>query len=88
MLVIGGGATGLGTALDSQTRGLSTCLLERNDFGAGTSSRSTKLIHGGIRYLENAFKVGVLMTKGGVTFVVVVVVVCVCAAAADGLLPL
>lgn len=52
MLVIGGGATGLGIALDAATRGLSVVLLERNDFAAGTSSRSTKLIHGGVRYLR------------------------------------
>ena len=52
MLVIGGGATGLGIALDAATRGLRVVLLERNDFAAGTSSRSTKLIHGGVRYLR------------------------------------
>lgn len=52
ILVIGGGASGLGTALDSITRGYSTILLERGDFAEGTSSRSTKLIHGGIRYLR------------------------------------
>ncbi|PFH37698.1 FAD-dependent glycerol-3-phosphate dehydrogenase [Besnoitia besnoiti] len=56
VLVIGGGATGSGVALDAATRGLSCCLLERDDFGGGTSSRSTKLIHGGIRYLEKAFE--------------------------------
>ncbi|EFA82481.1 Glycerol-3-phosphate dehydrogenase [Heterostelium album PN500] len=54
VIVIGGGATGSGVALDSQTRGLSTALFERGDFSSGTSSRSTKLIHGGIRYLESA----------------------------------
>lgn len=50
-LIIGGGATGVGTALDASLRGLNVALVERNDFSAGTSSRSTKLIHGGIRYL-------------------------------------
>jgi glycerol-3-phosphate dehydrogenase len=52
ILVIGGGATGLGIAIDAATRGLSVVLVERNDFAAGTSSRSTKLIHGGVRYLR------------------------------------
>lgn len=52
ILVIGGGATGLGIAVDATTRGYRTALLERNDFAHGTSSRSTKLIHGGIRYLK------------------------------------
>jgi glycerol-3-phosphate dehydrogenase len=51
LIVIGGGATGLGCALDAVSRGLSTLLLEARDFAAGTSSRSTKLIHGGVRYL-------------------------------------
>ena len=50
--VIGGGATGLGTALDAVTRGFRTVLVERDDFAKGTSSRSTKLIHGGVRYLK------------------------------------
>ncbi|KAF7489126.1 Glycerol-3-phosphate dehydrogenase [Sarcoptes scabiei] len=54
VLVIGGGATGCGVALDSTTRGLSTALIELNDFSSGTSSRSTKLIHGGVRYLQKA----------------------------------
>ena len=54
VLVIGGGATGCGVALDSQTRGLSTALIELDDFSSGTSSRSTKLIHGGVRYLQKA----------------------------------
>lgn len=54
VLVIGGGATGSGCALDSITRGLRTALVEREDFAAGTSSRSTKLVHGGVRYLEKA----------------------------------
>lgn len=52
LVVIGGGASGLGTALDAATRGLDVALLEATDFGKGTSSRSTKLIHGGVRYLQ------------------------------------
>src|SRR5437763_2061590 len=52
VIVIGGGATGLGTALDAATRGFKTLMLERGDFASGTSSRSTKLIHGGVRYLR------------------------------------
>ncbi len=51
MIVIGGGSTGLGIALDSATRGYATLLLEQADFAKGTSSRSTKLVHGGVRYL-------------------------------------
>lgn len=51
VIVIGGGATGLGVALDSVTRGYKTLLLEQSDFAKGTSSRSTKLVHGGVRYL-------------------------------------
>jgi len=51
VVVIGGGATGLGIAVDAAQRGLRTALIEANDFAAGTSSRSTKLIHGGVRYL-------------------------------------
>jgi len=51
MLVIGGGATGAGIALDAASRQLDVLLLEGSDFGAGTSSRSTKIIHGGVRYL-------------------------------------
>ena len=50
-MVIGGGATGLGTAVDAASRGYRTLLLEAHDFAHGTSSRSTKLIHGGVRYL-------------------------------------
>src|ERR1700710_2541348 len=50
--IIGGGPTGVGTAVDAASRGYSCCLLEQSDFGKGTSSRSTKLIHGGVRYLE------------------------------------
>jgi len=52
VLVIGGGITGAGIALDAQTRGLHTGLVEMQDFAAGTSSRSTKLVHGGLRYLK------------------------------------
>ncbi len=52
VLVVGGGITGVGTALDAVTRGLSVALLEQRDFASGTSSRSSKLIHGGLRYLE------------------------------------
>ncbi|CAN7216889.1 glycerol-3-phosphate dehydrogenase/oxidase [Paenibacillus sp. LjRoot153] len=52
VLVIGGGITGAGIALDAVTRGMKVGLIEKNDFGSGTSSRSTKLIHGGLRYLK------------------------------------
>jgi glycerol-3-phosphate dehydrogenase len=52
VLVIGGGITGAGIALDAQSRGLQTGLIEMQDFAAGTSSRSTKLVHGGLRYLK------------------------------------
>ncbi len=52
VLVIGGGITGSGVALDAVTRGLSTALVERDDFASGTSSKSSKLIHGGLRYLQ------------------------------------
>lgn len=51
-IVIGGGATGLGIAVDASSRGYSTLLLEQSDFAKGTSSRSTKLVHGGVRYLQ------------------------------------
>ncbi|KAG8267406.1 glycerol-3-phosphate dehydrogenase [Homalodisca vitripennis] len=54
VLIIGGGATGAGCALDCITRGLKTALVELDDFASGTSSRSTKLIHGGVRYLQKA----------------------------------
>ncbi|KAI0385317.1 FAD dependent oxidoreductase-domain-containing protein [Hypomontagnella monticulosa] len=54
MLVIGGGATGAGVALDAVTRGLKVAVVERDDFSSGTSSKSTKLVHGGVRYLEKA----------------------------------
>src|ERR1700728_4544628 len=52
IVVIGGGATGVGVAVDAANRGFSVLLLERMDFGSATSSRSTKLVHGGVRYLE------------------------------------
>jgi glycerol-3-phosphate dehydrogenase len=52
VVIVGGGVTGVGTALDAATRGLSVALVEAVDFAAGTSSRSSKLIHGGLRYLE------------------------------------
>jgi glycerol-3-phosphate dehydrogenase len=53
VLVIGGGVTGAGVALDAASRGLRTALVERDDFAAGTSSKSSKLVHGGLRYLQN-----------------------------------
>ncbi|SBT79406.1 FAD-dependent glycerol-3-phosphate dehydrogenase, putative [Plasmodium malariae] len=56
ILIIGGGATGGGLALDCATRGIKCALVEKDDFSSGTSSKSTKLLHGGIRYLENAVK--------------------------------
>ena len=52
LVVVGGGATGLGVAVDAASRGYEVCLLERSDFAKGTSSRSTKLVHGGVRYLQ------------------------------------
>ncbi|HEY9791659.1 MAG TPA: FAD-dependent oxidoreductase, partial [Candidatus Obscuribacterales bacterium] len=52
MAIVGGGATGVGTAVDAASRGFSVLLLEQHDFGKATSSRSTKLVHGGVRYLE------------------------------------
>ena len=52
VIIIGGGATGLGAAVDSASRGYKTLLLEQHDFSKGTSSRSTKLVHGGVRYLQ------------------------------------
>jgi glycerol-3-phosphate dehydrogenase len=62
-LVIGGGITGAGIALDCASRGLKVALIEKQDFGAGTSSRSTKLIHGGLRYLKQ-LEVGLVMEVG------------------------
>src|ERR1700688_3923051 len=52
IIVVGGGATGVGVAIDAASRGYDVLLLEQSDFGKGTSSRSTKLVHGGVRYLE------------------------------------
>ncbi len=52
LLVIGGGINGAGIARDAALRGLKVALVEKNDFASGTSSKTTKLIHGGIRYLE------------------------------------
>ncbi len=63
LIVIGGGITGAGIALDASTRGLRTLLLEKNDFAWGTSSRSTKLIHGGLRYLKQ-FEFGLVHEVG------------------------
>lgn len=59
VVIIGGGATGLGCAVDAAARGYRTALLEARVFGSGTSSRSTKLIHGGVRYLEQ-FRIGLV----------------------------
>src|SRR5213593_3792595 len=53
VVVVGGGITGAGVALDAASRGYSVALVERRDFSAGTSSRSSKLVHGGLRYLQN-----------------------------------
>src|SRR5436309_7502770 len=53
VVVIGGGITGAGVALDAATRGYSVALVERDDWSCGTSSRSSKMIHGGLRYLQN-----------------------------------
>jgi glycerol-3-phosphate dehydrogenase len=67
IVVIGGGATGLGTAVEAASRGFRTLLIERADFAKGTSSRSTKLVHGGVRYLEQfniTLVVDALMERG------------------------
>lgn len=63
LIVIGGGITGAGIAFDAASRGLSVLLVEMQDFGAGTSSRSTKLIHGGLRYLKQ-FEIGLVREVG------------------------
>lgn len=63
LLVIGGGITGAGIALDAVTRGMKVALLDMQDFAAGTSSRSTKLVHGGLRYLKQ-FEIGVVAETG------------------------
>src|SRR5690606_16910272 len=65
--VIGGGATGVGIAVDAASRGYSVVLLEQHDFGKGTSSRSTKLVHGGVRYLQQgniSLVMGALKERG------------------------
>src|SRR5688572_16237073 len=59
LLIIGGGITGAGVALDAASRGLQPLLLEKGDFVSGTSSRTTKLIHGGLRYLRH-FEIGLV----------------------------
>ncbi|MDX9882818.1 MAG: glycerol-3-phosphate dehydrogenase/oxidase [Prolixibacteraceae bacterium] len=67
IVVIGGGATGLGTAVDAASRGYRTILLEQSDFSKGTSSRSTKLVHGGVRYLAQGdvqMVIGALHERG------------------------
>lgn len=56
VLIIGGGATGTGCAVDAAVKGLSVACVEREDWSSGTSSKSTKLVHGGVRYLEKAIK--------------------------------
>src|SRR5437588_11599379 len=53
IVVVGGGITGAGVALDAASRGYSVALVEKSDFASGTSSRSSKLVHGGLRYLQN-----------------------------------
>ncbi|WP_106766173.1 glycerol-3-phosphate dehydrogenase/oxidase [Paenibacillus faecalis] len=63
LIIIGGGITGAGIALDAVTRGMSVLLVEMQDFAAGTSSRSTKLVHGGLRYLKQ-FEVGMVAEVG------------------------
>lgn len=63
LIIIGGGITGCGIALDAQSRGIPTLLLEMNDIASGTSSRSTKLIHGGLRYLKQ-FEFGLVKETG------------------------
>ncbi len=67
MVIIGGGATGVGVAVDAASRGFEVLLLEQHDFGKGTSSRSTKLVHGGVRYLEQgnvSLVMGALKERG------------------------
>src|ERR1044071_1546143 len=63
LVVIGGGITGSGIALDATHRGMKTALVEMQDFAAGTSSRSTKLVHGGLRYLKQ-FEVKIVAEVG------------------------
>ncbi|MEP1488662.1 MAG: glycerol-3-phosphate dehydrogenase/oxidase [Algibacter sp.] len=63
LAIIGGGVTGAGIALDATSRGLNVCLIEKNDFASGTSNKSTKLIHGGLRYLKQ-FEIGLVRESG------------------------
>ncbi|MFL1012370.1 glycerol-3-phosphate dehydrogenase/oxidase [Flavisericum labens] len=63
LAIIGGGITGSGIALDAASRGLKVCLVEKNDFASGTSNKSTKLIHGGLRYLKQ-FEIGLVRESG------------------------
>jgi len=63
LVVIGGGVTGAGIALDAASRGMKTCLIEKNDFASGTSNKSTKLIHGGLRYLKQ-LEIGLVKESG------------------------
>ncbi|AUS05338.1 glycerol-3-phosphate dehydrogenase/oxidase [Pseudotamlana carrageenivorans] len=63
LAIIGGGVTGAGIALDAASRGLHVCLIEKGDFASGTSNKSTKLIHGGLRYLKQ-FEVGLVRESG------------------------
>ncbi len=63
LIIIGGGVTGAGIALDASSRGMNVCLIEKNDFASGTSNKSTKLIHGGLRYLKQ-FEIGLVKESG------------------------
>lgn len=63
LIVIGGGVTGAGIALDASSRGMNVCLIEKNDFASGTSNKSTKLIHGGLRYLKQ-MEIGLVKESG------------------------
>lgn len=63
LAIIGGGITGAGIALDAVSRGLNVCLVEKSDFASGTSNKSTKLIHGGLRYLKQ-FEIGLVHESG------------------------
>lgn len=63
LVIIGGGVTGAGIALDASSRGMNVCLIEKDDFASGTSSKSTKLIHGGLRYLKQ-FEIGLVRESG------------------------
>jgi len=63
LVIIGGGITGAGIALEASSRGLTVCLIEKNDFASGTSNKSTKLIHGGLRYLKQ-FEIGLVHESG------------------------